>query len=119
MNISYNWLKEYVDFDMTPQEIATALTSIGLETGNVETVQTIKGGLEGLVVGEVLTCEPHPQLGPHACHDSEHRARRASADCMWRGQCRCRAKSRCRPDRHQAVRRRRMFSHQEIQAARG
>lgn len=60
MNISYNWLKEYVDFDMTPQEIATALTSIGLETGNVETVQTIKGGLEGLVVGEVLTCEPHP-----------------------------------------------------------
>lgn len=60
MNISYNWLKEYVNFDLTPDEVAAALTSIGLETGDVEEVQSIKGGLEGLVVGEVLTCEPHP-----------------------------------------------------------
>ena len=60
MNISYNWLKEYVDFDLTPDEVAAALTSIGLETGEVEEIQSIKGGLEGLVVGEVLTCEPHP-----------------------------------------------------------
>ncbi len=60
MNISYNWLKEYVNFDLTAEEVAAALTSIGLETGGVEEVQTIKGGLEGLVVGEVLTCEPHP-----------------------------------------------------------
>ena len=60
MNISYNWLKEYVNFDLTPDEVAEALTSIGLETGGVEEVQTIKGGLEGIVIGEVLTCEPHP-----------------------------------------------------------
>ncbi|KAA6340773.1 Phenylalanine--tRNA ligase beta subunit [termite gut metagenome] len=60
MNISYNWLKEYVSFDLTPHEVAAALTSIGLETGNVEEIQTIKGGLEGLVIGEVLTCENHP-----------------------------------------------------------
>lgn len=60
MNISYNWLKEYVDFDLTPDEVAAALTSIGLETGGVEEVQSIKGGLEGIVIGEVLTCEPHP-----------------------------------------------------------
>ena len=60
MNISYNWLKEYVDFDLTPEEVSAALTSIGLETDGVEEVQSIKGGLEGLVVGEVLTCEPHP-----------------------------------------------------------
>ena len=60
MNISYNWLKEYVDFDLTPDEVAAALTSIGLETGGVEEIQSIKGGLEGLVVGEVLTCVPHP-----------------------------------------------------------
>ena len=60
MNISYNWLKEYVDFNLTPDEVAAALTSIGLETGSVEEVQTIKGGLEGLVIGEVLTCEAHP-----------------------------------------------------------
>ena len=60
MNISYNWLKEYVDFDLTAQEVADALTSEGLEVGSVEEVQTIKGGLQGLVIGEVLTCEPHP-----------------------------------------------------------
>ncbi len=60
MNISYNWLKEYVDFDLSPDEVAAALTSIGLETGGVEEVQIVKGGLEGLVIGEVLTCELHP-----------------------------------------------------------
>lgn len=60
MNISYNWLKDYLDFDLSPEEVAAALTSIGLETGGVEEVQAIKGGLEGLVIGEVLTCEDHP-----------------------------------------------------------
>ena len=60
MNISYNWLKEYLDFDLTPEETSVALTSIGLEVGSVEEVQTVKGGLEGLVIGQVLTCEPHP-----------------------------------------------------------
>ena len=60
MNISYNWLKEYVSFDLNPNEVAEALTSIGLEVGSVEEVQSIKGGLEGIVIGEVLTCEPHP-----------------------------------------------------------
>ncbi|MCL3849912.1 MULTISPECIES: phenylalanine--tRNA ligase subunit beta [Parabacteroides] len=60
MNISYNWLKEYLDFDLQPEEVSAALTSIGLETGGVEEVQTVKGGLEGLVIGEVLTCVEHP-----------------------------------------------------------
>ena len=60
MNISYNWLKEYLQFDLSPQETADVLTSIGLETGGVEEIQTIKGGLEGLVIGEVLTCVDHP-----------------------------------------------------------
>jgi len=60
MNISYNWLKEYLDFDLTPDETSAALTSIGLEVGTVDEVQTIPGGLEGLVIGQVLTCEPHP-----------------------------------------------------------
>jgi phenylalanyl-tRNA synthetase beta chain len=60
MNISYNWLKEYVDFDLSAEEVSAALTSIGLEVEGVEKVQTIKGGLEGLVVGEVLTCVAHP-----------------------------------------------------------
>ncbi len=60
MNISYKWLKEYVDFDMSAEEVGKALTSMGLEVEAVEEVQSIKGGLEGLVVGEVLTCEAHP-----------------------------------------------------------
>ena len=60
MNISYKWLKEYVDLPLTPDETAAALTSIGLEVGSVEEVPSVKGGLRGLVVGEVLTCEPHP-----------------------------------------------------------
>lgn len=60
MNISYNWLREYLQFEMTPQQTADMLTSIGLETGSVEEIQTIRGGLEGLVIGEVLTCTEHP-----------------------------------------------------------
>jgi len=59
MNISYNWLKQYINIDVTPDELSKALTSIGLEVGGVEEVQTIKGGLEGLVIGEVLTCDVH------------------------------------------------------------
>ena len=59
MNISYNWLKEYIATDVAPEKLGDILTSIGLETGTVEKVQTIRGGLEGLVVGEVLTCKDH------------------------------------------------------------
>ena len=64
MNISYKWLKDYVDFDLTPQQVCDALTSTGLEVDALEEVQSIKGGLKGLYVGKVLTCEPHP--------DSDH-----------------------------------------------
>lgn len=64
MNISYNWLKHYIDFDLTPEQTAEALTAIGLETDSVEEVETIKGGLKGLKVGLVTSCVPHP--------DSDH-----------------------------------------------
>lgn len=60
MNISLSWLKRYIDTDMTATEISDALTSIGLETEGVEKVESIKGGLRGLVVGKVLTCVDHP-----------------------------------------------------------
>ncbi len=60
MNISYKWLKEYVDFDLTPQEVCDALTSTGLEVDALEEIQSIKGGLKGLYVGKVVTCEMHP-----------------------------------------------------------
>ncbi|MEE1145533.1 MAG: phenylalanine--tRNA ligase subunit beta, partial [Bacteroidaceae bacterium] len=68
MNISYKWLREYVDTTLSAHEVAVALTSAGLEVGSVEEVQTIKGGLAGLWIGEVLTCEPHPNSDHmHVC----------------------------------------------------
>ena len=60
MNISYNWLKRYINLTDDAETVAKNLTSIGLEVGTVEKVQTVKGGLEGLVVAEVVSCEPHP-----------------------------------------------------------
>lgn len=68
MNISYNWLKQYVDFDLSADELGAALTSVGLEVGSVEEIQTVKGGLQGLVVGRVITCDPHPNSDHmHVC----------------------------------------------------
>lgn len=59
MNISYNWLKNYINVDLPAEELGKILTSIGLEVGGIKEVQTIKGGLEGLVIGEVLECINH------------------------------------------------------------
>ena len=64
MNISYNWLKQYIGFDLSPEALAEALTSIGLETGGVDEVESVRGGLRGIVIGKVLTCVDHP--------DSDH-----------------------------------------------
>jgi len=64
MNISYRWLKDYINLDYTANEVAAFLTQIGLEVGSMDEVETIKGGLKGLVIGEVITCERHP--------DSDH-----------------------------------------------
>ena len=68
MNISYNWLKEFIELPLDPQQTADALTSIGLETGGVEEVQSIKGGLKGIVTGKVLTCVEH-QIGRASCRE--------------------------------------------------
>jgi len=59
MNISYNWLKNYLNIDLAPEKVSEILTDIGLEVGGIEEIQSIKGGLEGLVIGEVLTCVKH------------------------------------------------------------
>ena len=64
MNISYNWLKRYIDTDLGAEEVARILTDIGLEVEGFEKIETVKGGLAGVVVGEVLSCEDHP--------DSDH-----------------------------------------------
>ncbi len=60
MRISYNWLKDYIDLTESPDEIARLLTHSGLEVEKVEKFESIKGGLEGIVIGKVLTCEKHP-----------------------------------------------------------
>lgn len=60
MKISYNWLKQFIQTDKTPQELSLILTDIGLEVESLETVQPVAGGLEGLVIGHVLKCIPHP-----------------------------------------------------------
>jgi len=60
MKVSYKWLKDYIDIDLSPAEMDNILTQTGLEVGGIEKIQSIKGGLEGLVIGEVKTCVPHP-----------------------------------------------------------
>jgi len=60
MKISYNWLKEYINTNLPAETVAEMLTDTGLEVEGTEEIETIKGGLRGVVIGEVLTCEPHP-----------------------------------------------------------
>ncbi len=60
MTIAYSWLKEYIDIPESPEEIGKVLTSTGLEVESVEAFETVKGGLNGLVIGEVLSCTKHP-----------------------------------------------------------
>ncbi|MBS1487240.1 MAG: phenylalanine--tRNA ligase subunit beta [Bacteroidetes bacterium] len=60
MKISYHWLRQYIDIPESPEEIGQTLTSTGLEVESIETMETVKGGLKGLVIGEVLTCAKHP-----------------------------------------------------------
>ena len=64
MDISYKWLKRFIDFSLSPKDLTAALTSLGLECDKVEEIESIPGGLRGVVIGKVLTCEAHP--------DSDH-----------------------------------------------
>jgi phenylalanyl-tRNA synthetase beta chain len=60
MKISYNWLKSYIDIDMAPEQLAVVLTNLGLEVEGMETFESVKGGLEGIVIGKVIECQKHP-----------------------------------------------------------
>ena len=64
MEISFNWLKKYINIDLTADQVATILTDIGLEVEDFRKIETIRGGLQGVVVGHVVTCQDHP--------DSDH-----------------------------------------------
>ena len=86
MNISYNWLKRYLATDLSAEKIAEVLTEIGLEVEGFEKIETVKGGLAGVVVGQVLTCEMHPRFGPPARNDGRRRRGRTAADRLRRRQ---------------------------------
>src|ERR1700761_160561 len=60
MKISYNWLKKNVDFNLTPDDLADVLTGTGLEVEDITPYETVQGGLEGVVIGEVKECAKHP-----------------------------------------------------------
>ena len=60
MKISYNWLKDYINTDLSVQEVSKILTDTGLEVEGIEEFETVKGGLEGLVIGKVTSCQKHP-----------------------------------------------------------
>ena len=60
MKISYNWLKNYISSDKTPEEIGRILTDTGLEVESIEKIEAVKGGLEGVIIGQVVSCEQHP-----------------------------------------------------------
>ena len=60
MKISYNWLKNYVDFNLTPKDLGEVLTGVGLEVEDITPFETVPGGLEGVVIGEVKACTKHP-----------------------------------------------------------
>lgn len=64
MKISYKWLRRYIDTELSVEEMSKILTDIGLEVEGVECIEAVRGGLEGVIIGEVLTCVPHP--------DSDH-----------------------------------------------
>ena len=64
MKISYNWLKQYINVDLPSENIAQLLTNCGLEVESIEAIESVKGGLKGVVIGEVITCRKHP--------DSDH-----------------------------------------------
>jgi len=60
MHISYSWLKDYIKLDLKPEEVSQILTNIGLEVEAVETYEQVRGGMKGLFIGKVMTCEKHP-----------------------------------------------------------
>src|SRR5690625_4193825 len=60
MKISYNWLQDYLEFDESPEELGAILTEVGLEVEGFEKKQNIAGGLEGIIIGEVISVDKHP-----------------------------------------------------------
>ena len=107
MNISYNWLKRYIDTDLPAEKVAEILTDIGLEVEGFEKIETVKGGLAGVVVGEVVTCTDHPDSDHLHLTTRRCRRRRTVADRLRRPQLPRGSESPLRDGRRGALPRRR------------
>lgn len=83
MNVSLNWLKDYLKIDQSTEEICKILTSIGLEVGGYEEFEAIKGGLKGLVIGARADVRGTSRFRPPACDDRGFRYRRTGTNCLW------------------------------------
>ena len=106
MKISYRWLKRYLPIDLNPELVSELLTDTGLEVEGLEEVETIPGGLRGVVVGEVLTCIQHPNADRLRITTVEIGAEEARTNCLRRTQCCCRSKGPCSDRRHAIISRR-------------
>lgn len=103
MNISFNWLKKYVSTTLTAEQTAQILTSIGLEVEGLEKIETVKGGLAGVVVGKVLTCTDHPDSDHLHLTSVDVGETEPVADSMRSAQCSSRTESPVRHDRRSAL----------------
>ena len=87
MRISYKWLSEYLPVTVEPERLARILTSIGLEVESFEKYEEVKGGLKGLVIGEVIATEKHPNADKLTFTKVRYRKWRAIANCLRSAKC--------------------------------
>ena len=87
MIVSYNWLKQYLDFSFEPDELARILTDTGLEVEGIKNYESVKGGLEGVVIGKVRSCTKHPNADKLTVAMVDIGNEEPGADCMWSPEC--------------------------------
>ena len=95
MKISYNWLKQFINIDWDAEKTGELLTDLGLEIEGIDTYESVKGGLKGIVIGEVLTCVQHPNADRLKVTTVDIGADATCTDSLWRTQCGYWTKSTC------------------------
>jgi len=95
MKVSYNWIKDYLKIDYEPAKVAGILTDTGLEVEGTEEWVSVKGGLEGVVIGKVLTCQKHPDADKLSVTTVDIGTGAAHTGCLRSSQC-CRRSDCCR-----------------------
>ena len=100
MKISYNWIKDYLKIDLEPSKVAEILTGIGLEIEGMDEWVSVKGGLEGVVIGEVITCKKHPDADKLSVTTVDIGGSPACSDSMWSSKCFSGTEGTCSDYRH-------------------